>query len=164
MGARVATAHPVGSPVVSMKVPSVGCSTCPYRRDTPPGIWAPVEYEKLREYDEGGGQLIPFPDGSEHRMPAITTFHCHQENVTVEDTVCRGWLSVHADSVAVRLACSLGLDWRKVPTEPEPIYYATGAEAADAGLAGCDDPAPEAKKRVENLLARGTFGLKGCDE
>jgi hypothetical protein len=38
------------------------CSSCPYKRDTPPGIWAEHEYEKLPAYD--GSTLEQFANGA----------------------------------------------------------------------------------------------------
>lgn len=55
------------------------CSTCPYRRDTPPGIWDAAEYRKLPAYDQDPPAI---PDG-------IVEFHCHQEHVSGVPTVCR---------------------------------------------------------------------------
>lgn len=119
------------------------CVTCPYRRDTPAGIWDPDEYAKLADYD------------NEHEPP-LATFHCHQENATGVPTVCRGWLSVHHDSVAVRLACSVGkltVEQRDAHVDVE--LYETGTEAMDAGLAGCDDPSPAARAAASKLIRRG---------
>ncbi len=137
-----------------LHVPTKGCATCPYRRDTPPGIWAPEEYEKLRSYDSELDELEDPSDG-------LKVFHCHQENVTGVPTVCRGWLSVHQESVAVRLACAIGaVTPGDVPLEREGDYYSSGHEAADAGLAGVDDPSHEARLAQNQLLRKGTFVLR----
>jgi len=142
----------------NIRVPKKACATCPYARTTPSGVWARDEYEKLRTYDEGGGELTEWPDGSKHVVPALATFHCHQEAVTKVDTVCRGWLSVHRDSVAVRLACVDGrIDPNDVPREVESEYYATGAAAADAGEADISSPSPTARKAVDRLASKGVF-------
>jgi len=132
--------------VSALKVPAQGCPTCPYLRATPPGIWDASEYEKLAEYDEQPGQL-----------PVLAAFHCHQENATGQATVCRGWLSVHRGAVAVRLACARGaLQASQVQALPEePQYYATGAEAAAAGLAGVEYPGDDARKKIAGLVRRG---------
>lgn len=125
------------------------CSTCPYRKDTPPGIWHPEEYEKLRTYDEQPGE-----------MPRLAVFHCHQENATGVSTVCRGWLSTHRDSVAVRFGCVTGqLDVHEIPQKPEPLYYASGTEACEAGLAGVAAPSQEAQKEMRKLVQRGAGRL-----
>ena len=134
-----------------LHVPKAGCSTCPYRRDTPAGVWHPDEYAKLARYDEK-----PYVRGEEQKPPELSTFHCHQENATGQPTVCRGWLSVHADSVAVRMCLMRGsLKPSDVPPEPEALYYSSGAEACSAGLAGCKKPSPEAEKKMDGLLKRG---------
>lgn len=123
------------------------CSTCPYRRATPPGIWAPEEYAKLSRYD--AAQLDPVD---------LSTFHCHQQLVTGVATACRGWLSVHADSAAVRLAVVTGrIDPATIPPEVEPDLYASGAEACAAGLAGVDDVSEAAFRSQVRLMARAHF-------
>ena len=134
-----------------LHVPKAGCSTCPYRRDTPAGVWHPDEYAKLALYDEQ-----PYERGVEPRPLELSTFHCHQQNATGQPTVCRGWLSVHADSVAVRLACARGaLSFSDVPEAPEALYYETGAQAAAAGLSGVAQPSVDALKAMERLERRG---------
>lgn len=128
-----------------LHVPKRACGSCPYHRDTPSGVWAADHYQLLATYDEQPGQT-----------PALATFHCHQENATGRPTVCRGWLSTHRDSVAVRLALCMGkLQPADVPTQPEPDYYGTGTEASLAGLAEIDAPSPEAQRLMDKLLASG---------
>jgi hypothetical protein len=121
------------------------CLSCPYRKDTPAGIWHPDEYAKLRRYDE------PKPG----ELPALAPFMCHHSPFIGQDTYCRGWLSVHADSIAVRLQMIAG------NVSPEAVYadvaeplYASGNEAADAGLKGCRRPGKKAKQVIAKLDAR----------
>lgn len=134
-----------------LHVPNVGCSTCPYRRDTPPGVWAPEEYEKLRSFDRE-----PSED-----LDCLRTFHCHQGTVTGTLTVCRGWLDVHQDSVAVRLAAMNGaIAMEDIPDEHDALYYASGNEAADAGLAGVDDKSAAADKAIGMLTRSGNFQMR----
>lgn len=108
------------------------------------GLWAPEEYEKLSTYDD--------------RLDVnMAVFHCHQETVTKRPTVCRGWLGVHVDHPAVRLAVLRGdLDYDDLPTDEEvdPSLYATGIEACDAGRAGVEAPSPEAAEAIQKLLLR----------
>lgn len=58
----------------------VPCTTCPYRRDVPSGIWAPEEYQKLLAYDRPTMQ-----------QPAAL-FMCHQG----AGGLCTGWVQCHA--------------------------------------------------------------------
>jgi hypothetical protein len=121
----------------------IPCSTCPYRKDTPPGIWAPEEYEKLPAYDGQRMELAPF--------------HCHQETASGVPTYCRGWVSCHGfDAIAIRLACASG---RMDPAEVErPCHvplYSTGKEACEAGLAGIRRPTPKALRAIERLQRKG---------
>lgn len=125
------------------------CPTCPYARSTPPGIWHPDEYAKLARYDA-------MPLSAED----LATFHCHQQNVTGRPTVCRGWLGVHADSPAVRLAVTFGrLSAEVVPFEQDPGLYSSGAEACAAGMAGVDAPDSDAQDAMGKLLRRGAGRL-----
>ncbi len=122
------------------------CNTCPYRRDTPPGIWHMEEYAKLREYDIGG------------TTPALATFHCHQETISGQPTVCRGWLAVHGDIPAIRLAVLRG----QVPPEevnrPMTVpLYTSGMEACIAGLKGIRRPGKRARAAIRRLMGRGGF-------
>lgn len=124
------------------------CSTCPYRRDTEPGIWDAAEYEKLVVYDQD-------PSRMEDPRPALTIFHCHQEAATGIPTICRGWLGVHRGTPAVRYACALGaIAFEQVPREAEPYLYASGTEACKAGLAGVRNPSREARREAAKLLLR----------
>ena len=119
------------------------CSTCPYRKDTPSGLWAEDEYEKLRGYDDN---------------TAFSTFLCHQTNVTDVPTACKGWLMVHCDSVAVRLAQLKGEV--KAPEcfeEPDVELYASGNEAADAGEREIKRPKAKSRRIARKMLATGRF-------
>jgi hypothetical protein len=121
-------------------VPASPCTSCPYRRDTPPGVWHPSEYEKLRDYDDGAPS------------PSFATFLCHHTTETGRDTACRGWLSVHCESVAARLAVLKGevTDAERYAPVKEPLY-ASGNEAADAGIKGVKRPGRQARKVIERL-------------
>lgn len=123
------------------------CNTCPYLRSTPPGIWHRDEYEKLRDYDDSDS-------------PPIAVFRCHQQLVTNEPTVCRGWLFVHADSVAVRFGIITGQlsadDLPPVDDEHAELYD-SGTEACEAGLSAIKRPSAAARDAQRRLLRRGTF-------
>lgn len=121
------------------------CGSCPYRRDVPCGVWDESEYKKLMAYSLSPGE-----------MPAMAVFLCHQTNATGQKTVCRGWLTVERDSIAVRLALLQG------SVTPEQVYaaplvplYETSEEAAEAGMSGVRNPSREAKRLVSRLLRKG---------
>lgn len=118
------------------------CGSCPYRKDVPPGVWSADEYRKLPEYDEGKMQL--------------GIFLCHQTNASGRETVCRGWLTVAAESVAVRLALArkrITLEQRDAPVLVR--LYSSGAEACAAGLEGIKLPSAKAKRLVARLIRKG---------
>ncbi len=54
------------------------CKSCPYRRDSPRKLWAPIEFVNLLETD---------------RDPIGKVFGCHQERKLplAEHRVCVGW-------------------------------------------------------------------------
>ena len=80
--------------MTQLHVAASPCTSCPYRKDTPSGIWHPTEYEKLRQYDDP--------------QTSFAVFLCHYSLDSNRDTACRGWLSVACESVAVRLAVLRG--------------------------------------------------------
>lgn len=117
------------------------CISCPYRKDHPSGVWDKREYEKLRAYDNN---------------EAFGVFLCHQTNTHGLTTVCRGWLSVHCESVAVRLAVATG---KIEPDEPYrdcgvPLHE-SGNAAADAGEQKINRPTAEARSMGTRLLKKG---------
>lgn len=120
------------------------CSTCPYRKDVPSGVWHYEEYEKLRGYDDN---------------TALSVFMCHQSSVANVEMACKGWVMVHQNSVAVRLACmTRQIDHRTCfePTEVE--LYESGNAAADAGQRHIKRPRKKALKVIEKLKKIGKFG------
>lgn len=123
-----------------LKVLPNPCSDCPYATKTPTGIWHPDEYLKLTGYDDDS---------------ALETFLCHHSTDTDANMVCRGWLSVHANSVAVRVAILRGqiTEEERDATVTEPLY-ATGKAAATAGLRGVRRPSPAAKRVIQRLAKR----------
>lgn len=124
------------------------CSTCPYAKATPPGIWHPEEYEKLPRYDERELTL------DDDVRPLLRPFGCHNRAVE-RDTLCRGWLSVHGDSLAVRVLILEGkIKPSDVPPENEPGLYASGREACDAGLAGCQGRLLPEAEAAQNKITR----------
>lgn len=123
-----------------LKVEARPCSTCPYRRDVPSGLWAEHEYEKLPAYDDGGSP------------PALGIFLCHHSGLGKEETVCRGWLTVAAESPAARLATLTGAVTNEQRFAPVDVpLYSSGAEAAEAGLAEIADPGPQARVMIDRL-------------
>lgn len=120
-------------------VRSQPCSSCPYRRDVPSGVWATSEYEKLRPYDnETGDQPFGF-------------FACH----ATPEHLCHGWVAVHMNRghehelLALRLRGYMG----DVP-EASDALFDSGNEAADHGQADIEEPSDEALAAVDKLLRK----------
>lgn len=123
------------------------CSSCPYRRDVPSGIWAAEEYAKLPAYDR-----------PTYAQP-LGLFLCHQ---TAGDDpgarVCAGWVGCHGDQLlGVRLAISRGLLPGEVTAySTEVPLFRSGTEAARHGMAGVAAPSAEAVAAGEKITRRRT--------
>lgn len=136
-----------GEPLTVAKNP---CSTCPYRKDTPPGVWLADEYEKLRLYDE---PEFDRDRPQDWQLPTLAVFLCHHSLTQAADTLCRGWLSVHSDSVAVRLAVANRIvTWEQVDAPVTVELYADGNEAANAGEAAVEHPSADAARAASRLV------------
>lgn len=123
------------------------CSSCPYRRDVPSGVWSAEEYDKLRLYDA--------PTAGQ----PLAAFSCHAS----PEAYCCGWAVVHMsrgpepghpfDLLALRIGGSMGL-WDGVMPTPKVELFTSGNEAADHGQRDVDDPSPEATEMAMKLLAK----------
>lgn len=127
-------------------VRSQPCSSCPYRRDVPSGIWEESEYAKLPGYDgDVPDQLF---------AGATRLFHCH----TWPARLCAGWVGCHdmENSAAVRLNHrTLDMDAVLSYVSPVPLF-ASGAEAAEHGMRDLPAPGPDARikgRRIARLQA-----------
>lgn len=117
------------------------CATCPYRKDVPSGVWAAEEYAKLPLYDD-------------NNTLTFNLFMCH----STAESPCRGWLTVHADSLAARLAMFKGEVTPDDVYAPPPVpLFASGREAAEHGLRELRRPGVRARRavaKVEKLIER----------
>lgn len=119
------------------------CLTCPYRLDVPSGVWSASEYEKLRGY----GANVTF-----------NLFLCHQTIAGGVELACKGWLLVESESVAVRVACSLGLlDYPACFAPCSAGLHSSGAAAADYGQKQLKRPGRRALRVIEKLRQTGKF-------
>jgi len=133
------------------------CSSCPYRRDCPSGVWDESEYLKLAEYDN---------DTSEQ---PLAIFLCHDGDR--KNDLCRGWLDTHEkiDLLALRLGVMCGTvstDIFDLPSSGVPMFP-SGTEAMLHGLSGVEEPSGEALELIDRLREKRTCdrrvgpGLKG---
>src|SRR5678810_131628 len=131
---------------IEMNVAPNPCTSCPYRKDTPSGVWSAEEYEKLRCYDPG-------PHGQVSMVTAL--FLCHHSPYIDGETLCKGWLSVHQDGIAVRMAQMNGhCTPEQVGAEPDMPLYSSGNEAADAGQRAIKRPGKKARSMIDKLTKR----------
>ena len=121
------------------------CSSCPYRRDVPSGVWDEAEYKRLLDYD------LPTPD----QPPQV--FGCHDDRDG--DTLCRGWWDCHSQNppghelLSIRTAEAFGKLESKPPPSDVPCF-ASGQEACDHGLEDFEEPSEEAQQRIDYLTSR----------
>ena len=113
------------------------CSSCPYRRSCPSGLWSAAEYDSLAAYDGDTGQQA--------MAGAVGVLRCHQGRAEL----CAGWCAVHGDdeSLALRMASARGLvnpDEVRDYTTDVPLF-ATGAEAAAHGKRDIRHPSAAAR-------------------
>lgn len=122
------------------------CSTCPYRRDVPAGVWDRSEYEKLPAFDLD----TPF-------QPAAV-FLCHLLGAGDRARICAGWAGCHDldHSLGLRVAVSSGqlspedyVATRDYQTEV-PLF-GSGREAAAHGMAEYDRPGPHAAQAIHKI-------------
>lgn len=120
------------------------CSSCPYLASVPPGVWVAEEYQKLTEYSPADGGV-----------PKVSIFLCHQTNATGVQTICRGWLTVERDSVAVRLMLIRGqVTVEQVEADAIVPLHPDGVTAALAGLGGVKHPGLRARRMSAQLLKK----------
>lgn len=113
------------------------CSSCPFRRDCPSGLWAAAEYGSLAAYVGDTGQQA--------MAGAVGVLRCHQGR----DELCAGWCAVHGndESLALRMAAAAGLadpDEVRDYTTDVPLF-SSGAEAAEHGKRDIRHPSAAAR-------------------
>lgn len=131
--------------MTTLIVASNPCATCPYRKDVPSGVWHHDEYERLRKFDD------------EPRADNLGTFLCHQTNVCGKEIACKGWLMVHRESVAVRLAMLRGHIDESAFSPTDVALHDSGNAAADFGQRDIERPRRTALKVMQKLKRTGKF-------
>ncbi|MFD7161753.1 DUF6283 family protein [Kribbella sp. NPDC059898] len=138
--------RPSGSQSVRPPAPRP-CTSCPYRRDVPSGVWAPEEYERLRAYDRDTA-------GQPHAV-----FRCHQSDKTdAAGKLCSGWVGCHhtAELFALRLALAEGrmdvATYQAIRAYESPVpLFDSGRAAADHGQAGVEHPDANARRMISKI-------------
>lgn len=122
-------------------VRSEPCTACPYKVETPSGVWETHEYTKLRAYDE-----------PTFAQPA-EWFACH----ATPSHACHGWAVVHNtrggeyELLATRLH---GIEWEDAAANSSVELFGSGNEAADHGQADIEDPSDEAIETSRRLVRK----------
>lgn len=118
------------------------CSSCPYRRDVPSGVWHESEYDKLPPYDAEMADQPPAP------------FFCHQS----DGRLCAGWVGCHDmdESLGLRIAASVGIiseeDYEAVlDYECSVPLFESGAAAAAHGKSEIKSPGEKARRTIDKL-------------
>ena len=125
-----------GGLMSGLKPPKVPCGSCPYRKDVPPGIWAPEEYAKVPDYDL-----------ETWRQP-LAVFMCHQN----DGCICGGWLLAHDREHLLALRVSFNkIDASVWEYQPNVAVFSSGREAERHGLSGVKNPPKEARRKIAIL-------------
>lgn len=117
------------------------CSSCPYRRDVPSGVWDRSEYLRLPRYD--------FPTWAQ--PPGV--FLCHQQ----DGKVCAGWAACHDmdENLALRLAAAGGMSREALDAirdyTTDVALFGAGGEAAAHGLRDLAEPGEDAQALIDRL-------------
>lgn len=121
------------------------CGSCPYRKDTPSGVWATEEYDKLPGYDRPTAEQ------------PVGAFFCHQQN----GRLCAGWVGCHDmdESLGLRMAVSVGMlgeaDVSAALDYESPIeLHESGAAACAYGKTEIPDPDTKARRTIAKLERR----------
>lgn len=118
------------------------CGSCPYRIDTPSGLWAAEEYDKLPRYDNDTAH-----------QPS-TAFYCHQQ----DGRLCAGWVGCHDMNHSMGLR--IGMLSGHIPTEvfdaaldysTDVALFESGAAAAEHGKADIEAPREKARRAIDKL-------------
>jgi hypothetical protein len=121
------------------------CASCPYRQDTPSGVWAETEYEKLRAYDGSTGQQ------AEHGAWGV--FLCHNDP---GESVCAGWAALaDVDTLALRMARRMDpdVDVRAcLDYSTDVPLWPSGAAAAEHGQREIEAPSDKALGTVRKIV------------
>lgn len=126
------------------------CSTCPYRKDAPSGLWDATEYEKLPEFDKPTVEQPP------------KIFLCHKAG----EHLCAGWCGTHdlSQSPGLMIAYFSGRisesDTEAAVNYVSPIpLFASGAEAAAHGMRDIDNPSAETQRVADQM---GKYVERNC--
>ena len=128
------------NPDINAHVAKAPCASCPYRVDSPAGLWDASEYARLSDWDRDTGDQ---PHGA---------FGCHRG----DGRLCAGWLGHRRpqDLLAVRI----GVIGGTLPPEimgytTDVPLFASGAEAAQHGLSKIDEMNPDAVAAAAKIIA-----------
>jgi len=118
------------------------CGSCPYRLDTPAGVWSADEYDKLPPFD---GETWEQP-------PSV--FLCHQQ----DGCLCAGWVAVHdmPNNMGMRIALAAGMLTPETAEQAEAYtttvpLHPDGATACEFGKGEIEAPSPRAVDMVQKL-------------
>jgi hypothetical protein len=133
------------------------CVACPYRVDSPSGLWAADQYDMLRDYDK------PYP------QQPIASFLCHQQN----SKLCAGWLGCHKPEKLLALPF-LGVQRMITPEDMDAVQeyvhdprvklFTSGKEACEHGKRGIENPSSQTRLAALKMMqkpdpiSRRTFG------
>jgi hypothetical protein len=119
------------------------CASCPYRRDSPSGLWEKHEYDKLPAYDGDIPEQVA--------NNGFAAFMCHQK----DGHLCAGWVAAHGPHNLLALRLDRNIDPSVYDYETDVPVFASGAAARDHGLRNMDEPGLKARRLMLKLLEKG---------
>jgi Family of unknown function (DUF6283) len=116
------------------------CSTCPYRKDVPSGLWARKEYERLLKFD---GTTFDQANAN-----ATQPLYCHTDITKL----CAGWVGCHDmdENLALRFLRERVCDWVYHYVSPVPLF-SSGREAYEHGIRELYQPGKRAQRMIRVL-------------
>ena len=131
------------------------CGSCPYRCDSPSGLWSRDHYELLPEFDK-----------PTHEQP-MNPFGCHQNN----GHLCAGWVATHDMEQSLGLRTWLSFKQITIEVVDACLNYSTtvplfksGQEAMEHGLREFAEPSERTKKIAAKLVKRGAVYGEAFEE
>jgi len=122
------------------------CASCPYRKDSPSGLWSQEEYDKLLSYD---GDI---PDQLQNDGMAV--FMCHQK----DGSLCAGWVAAHGPTnlLALRFASAAGsVDPKLFDYTTDVPVFSSGAAARKHGMRDMAQPGSRARVLMKKMVQKG---------
>lgn len=126
------------------------CTGCPYRLDSPSGLWSAAEYDLLPRFDGTTAEQA--------QAGAIGVFFCHAQPKPPV-FLCSGWVGCHdmINNLGLRLYPHRHpehqLDYDAIINYRTTVpLFGSGAEAAAHGKRDINNPGAAARRKAQQLI------------